>query len=195
MKLIIGRTHLDEEEESFFSKMLEYFTPFSHNEEKLTEGNEYHINQVPFISGREGDFRRQPDTMPRSQFNQSTGIQRVSELRSKPQENVDRQPQVEVEPSEDAYDVSQAKFSNKIDNTSLDSQEVQPQPEHRSYQSQQLPTRSVEFNPSDDQYDDNQRSSLLDDNSRRQSWSANKSQVSEVAKYDIHVKSIINKLF
>ncbi|KAG2172426.1 hypothetical protein INT43_004968 [Umbelopsis isabellina] len=163
----------DNEEESFFSKVLEYFVPSSHfDENKFTE--EPH-------SGREEDFRRQPDTAPRTHFNQTSGNQRDTELRNKMKDNVDRQPQVEVEPSEDAYDESQANFSNKIDNTSLGSQEVQRQPEHRNHESQQSSTKSIECNPSDERYDDNQRSNLLDDNSRRQSWSANQIQAAATA--------------
>ncbi|KAJ2962561.1 hypothetical protein NQZ79_g2412 [Umbelopsis isabellina] len=167
------KTNYSDEEESFFSKVLEYLVPSGHNDGKK-------FAEEPH-SGREEDFWRQPDTMPRSQLQQSSGNQGDADLFSKPQENVDRQPQVEVEPSEDAYDESQANFSNKIDNTSSGSQEIQRQPEHKSYEPQPLSTNSLEFNPSDERYDDNQRSSLLDDNSRRQSWSANKSQAAGTA--------------
>jgi hypothetical protein len=93
--------------------------------------------------------------------------------------NANKQHEVEVEPSEGSYDDSQASFSNKIDDTSNSSQVIESRPEDENYNLQQQSIRFHECNPSDARYDDIQISRQLDDNSRRQAWSANNNQVSQ----------------
>ncbi|CAM0140473.1 unnamed protein product [Umbelopsis sp. WA50703] len=141
-----------DEDESFLSKVLEYFVPSSHD-----HGRKY----AEELSSEPQALQKQPGTKSRSVL----------------PKNANKQHEVEVEPSEGSYDDSQASFSNKIDDTSNSSQVIESRPEDENYNLQQQSIRFHECNPSDARYDDIQISRQLDDNSRRQAWSANNNQV------------------
>src|ERR1700739_4611040 len=88
-----------------------------------------------------------------------------------------KQSSVEFEPSEEAYDASQANFSSRRDDTSHEIQLTQRPSEAASLQKSEMWNRDLESNPSDSHYDSFQQSANFDDNARRQSWSKAKGKI------------------
>jgi hypothetical protein len=81
-----------------------------------------------------------------------------------------KQKNIEFEPSEAAYDETQANFPTRSDDTSTEQKGTVKPSEGSAFQTSYLSLRVPEFDTSDEHYDDLQKSNRLDDNARRQSW-------------------------
>lgn len=82
-----------------------------------------------------------------------------------------KQPNIEFEPSENAYDATQANFATRKDDTSLEQKDLSRPSGSSDIQTTYQSFRTPEFNASDEHYDELQKSNGLDDNARRDIWS------------------------
>ncbi|KAI8584576.1 hypothetical protein K450DRAFT_216977 [Umbelopsis ramanniana AG] len=150
----------EKEKESLVDKFIDFLNAFGESPEGTPEQEVDHSIQEVDLGAQEIDLSPQqvdPSAQDVDRSSQELG-------------HSTQQHSVEFEPSEDAYDTTQADITSRRDDTTQNEPILLPSKSSRSISSYGTGEIS-EFNMSDNQYDNYQQVERLDDNARRNSWS------------------------